>query len=130
VSEKPTSSRFNYQQSTHPDKRNKDNTTMKVCSAQLFWKTLILLFSPEPRCFLIDFRGHMEGSDFVYRKPKLFHAQTQEEISDFNELKHSNHYFLEFETQSHDDSINTSIASIAFTSQIYSHDIKSMTTKK
>ncbi len=70
----------------------KSDTQIRTCPASLFYQTLILLFAPEPKTFLLE--------SSQYQRPALYElivgGEKSEEVP-FNKLQHRTHYTLVFE---------------------------------
>ena len=79
-----------------------------ACPASLFYQTLILLFAPEPKHFLVD-------SINLYLKPKLVEVGSRD-VTEFHNLRHATYYNLSFESANESEIIQTTslIKSVAY----------------
>ena len=65
-----------------------------VCPANLFYHTLIALFAPEPKTFLVE--------SPAYLRPILFLAEADDTEIPFAQLQHRTHYRLRFVEPAHE----------------------------
>jgi hypothetical protein len=64
------------------------NESPVECPVSVFYQTLILLFAPEPKIFLVN--------DERYLKPILYTDTEQTQVVAYKELKHRGQYKLKF----------------------------------
>ena len=80
----------------------KSDFVQRSCPASLFYQVLILIFSPEPKTYLLDSKQ--------YLRPALYERFEGDKISEevpFSKLTHRAHYMLIFEQPSENEVVKT-----------------------